>query len=102
MNYIQKYAFNLKDEKGLVNTRTLKAELKLIQKNITLLLAVCLILGWIAVDIEFRNGVPGKEIITTKNIGDYIIIFIIVTKIFLVLCYFLSFYVGRYTFFNIV
>lgn len=99
MNYIQKYAFNLKDERGLVNTRTLKAEHKLIQKNITLLLLVCLILGWIALDIEFRNGVPGKEIITTKHIGDYIIIFIIVMKIFLIGCYLLSFYVSRYYFF---
>lgn len=77
--FIQNYTFNMKDKNGLVNSKTLKAEKRLVEMMIAMLALFCFFFGDIAMNIQFKAN------FTTANIQNIMMIFVLVMKIFIII-----------------
>lgn len=77
--FIQNYTFNMKDKNGLVNSKTLKAEKRLVEMMIAMLAIFCFFFGDMAMVIQFKAN------FTTANIQNIMMIFIIIMKIFIII-----------------
>ena len=89
-SFMVNYFFNMKDKKGLVNAKTLKAEKRLVQRMIAFLSLMCFFFGEISMTIEYSKTKFEKEMIQ-----DILLFFVIAMKIILIVCIIMSNYISK-------
>jgi hypothetical protein len=89
-DFILNYFFNMKDRSGLINSKTLKAEQRMVHRMIGFISLMCFIFSDIAMVIEFNEN------FSTEMIQDIMMIIIIVMKILLIVCLIISNYISKY------
>lgn len=79
----------MKDRSGLINSKTLKAEQRMVHRMIGFISFMCFVFADVAMFIEF------KATFQTEMIQDILLIFIIAMKILLIVCLIISNYISK-------